>query len=142
MHHFCISYISVSSLPFKFLVMLPAGCIFTTLPALIFCMYSTCDFVSVAGRVEGMVKTPVNPPLAAANIPVCISSFHSNPGSPKLTRKSKNPGETCSPFSSIISAPLGIFKFLPIFGLFLLQQEYQLLCCCVWSWGQLLWLLN
>src|SRR5690348_18097397 len=52
-----------------------------------------------------MQHTAVNPPRAAAFVPVSIVSESSWPGSRKWQCKSINPGATISPFASNISAP-------------------------------------
>ncbi len=51
-----------------------------------------------------MQTTEVNPPRAAAAVPVAMVSLADCPGSRKCTCKSINPGQTTSPFTS---TPLG-----------------------------------
>ena len=68
---------------------------------------ATVPELSIAGEVFGMQTTEVNPPRAAAAVPVAIVSFAAWPGSRKCTCKSINPGQTTRPLTSIrcTSAP-------------------------------------
>ncbi len=52
---------------------------------------------TVGGLVFGISKTAVTPPIAAAAVPVAMSSLCSSPGSRKCTCVSITPGKTCSP---------------------------------------------
>src|SRR5499425_1509597 len=58
---------------------------------------------SFTGCVFGMQLTAVNPPRAAARVPVSIVSEISPPGSRKWQCKSMNPGATTRPAASSIS---------------------------------------
>ncbi|SIN58563.1 Uncharacterised protein [Mycobacteroides abscessus subsp. abscessus] len=58
---------------------------------------------SGTGFVFGIGHTVVNPPLAAAFVPVSIVSLCSPPGSRKWTWTSTNPGETNCPLTSMTS---------------------------------------
>ena len=53
-----------------------------------------CSTVSGTGRVLGIGHTVVNPPRAAAFVPVSIVSLCSPPGSLKCTCTSTSPGAT------------------------------------------------
>ena len=86
---------SVISTPAMFLVTAPTGSTLvspTVFPLSI--MYLTVSGESTTGFVFGMQHTVVNPPLAAALLPVSISSLYVNPGSLKCTCKSISPGIT------------------------------------------------
>ncbi len=65
---------------------------------------STIDLVTLAlsftGRVFGIGQIAVNPPCAAALVPVTIVSEASPPGSRKWQCKSMNPGATINPVAS------------------------------------------
>ena len=52
---------------------------------------------SFTGAVFGIVHTDVNPPAAAAAVPVAIVSLCACPGSRKCTCMSMNPGATIKP---------------------------------------------
>ena len=56
------------------------------------------DALSFTGCVLGMQQTAVNPPRAAARVPVSIVSDISWPGSRRWQCKSMNPGATMNPF--------------------------------------------
>src|ERR1700676_763951 len=64
------------------------------------------DTLSFTGRVLGMGHTAVNPPRAAARVPVSMVSDDSPPGSRRWQCKSINPGATIKFDASKISAPL------------------------------------
>ena len=55
---------------------------------------------SSAGRVLGMATTAVNPPRAAARVPVSMVSASSSPGSRRCTCRSTSPGLTTHPEAS------------------------------------------
>jgi len=59
---------------------------------------------SFTGTVLGMHATAVNPPAAAARVPVSIVSFHSCPGS-EVNVHVDEPGATTRPRASITRAP-------------------------------------
>ncbi len=61
----------------------------------------------MGGEVFGMQQTAVNPPLAAASVPVAIVSFSSKPGSRRWQCRSMNPGETTMPLAERIRQPSG-----------------------------------
>src|ERR1700691_4262356 len=61
---------------------------------------------STTGIVLGMVQTEVNPPAAAAAVPVAIVSFCAWPGSRRCTCRSMKPGATMSPRASNFSSAL------------------------------------
>src|SRR5882672_4206844 len=65
--------------------------------------YSTRGRSSRGGSVFGMQATAVNPPRAAARVPVSIVSFSSWPGSRRWTWMSTKPGQTTAPRTSTIS---------------------------------------
>src|SRR5262245_22324371 len=54
-----------------------------------------------------MHATAVNPPAAAARVPLAIVSLYSWPGSRRWTWMSMNPGATTRPPASMVSAPGG-----------------------------------
>ena len=54
-----------------------------------------------------MAQTVVNPPAAAALVPVAIVSLYSNPGSRKWQWGATNPGHTTRRWASITLAPSG-----------------------------------
>src|SRR5712692_11906245 len=64
------------------------------------------EALSFTGRVLGIGHTAVNPPRAAARVPVSIVSEDSPPGSRRWQCKSMNPGATTMFAASKISAPL------------------------------------
>ena len=71
---------------------------------------STTPRESCGGSVFGMATTAVNPPRAAALLPVSIVSASSRPGSRRWTWRSTNPGATTQPpasstWSACSSAP-------------------------------------
>src|ERR1039458_7263229 len=72
------------------------------------------DALSFTGCVFGMQQTAVNPPRAAARVPVSLSSSIRWPGSRRWQRRSMKPGATTMPLASNISAP-GAERFAPIF---------------------------
>src|SRR5437763_5446807 len=63
------------------------------------------EALSFTGFVFGMQQTAVNPPRAAAFVPLSIVSDDSCPGSRRCACRSINPGATIKPFASSISAP-------------------------------------
>src|SRR6202049_5034277 len=69
-------------------------------------MERVTDALSFTGRVLGMGHTAVNPPQAAARVPVSIVSEDSPPGSRRWQCKSMNPGATIRLAASKTSAPL------------------------------------
>ena len=73
------------------------------------------DVVTVAesftGFVFGMQQTDVNPPAAAAFVPLMMSSLYSRPGSRRWTCMSINPGTTIIPVASItFASSAGLFN--------------------------------
>ena len=66
---------------------------------------STIPPLSIGGSVFGIVTTDVNPPRAAARLPVAMVSFDSKPGSRKCTWMSTRPGHTMQPVASSTSLP-------------------------------------
>src|SRR5258708_21873842 len=64
------------------------------------------ETLSFTGRVLGIGQTAVNPPRAAARVPVSIVSEDSPPGSRRWQCKSMKPGATIRFAASKISAPL------------------------------------
>src|SRR5690242_10244401 len=69
-------------------------------------MNRVIEALSCTGFVFGMQQTAVNPPRAAASVPVAIVSEDSWPGSRKCACRSMNPGATISPLASSTSVPL------------------------------------
>src|SRR5271154_557464 len=72
------------------------------------------DALSFTGCVFGMQQTAVNPPRAAARVPVSIVSDISWPGSRRWECRSMKPGATIMPWASKISAP-SAERFAPVF---------------------------
>src|SRR6202790_2246372 len=70
--------------------------------------------LSCTGRVFGMQQTAVNPPFAAARVPVSMVSEDSWPGSRRCTCRSINPGATINPAASKISAPRVSREIFPV----------------------------
>src|SRR5215467_9824890 len=66
--------------------------------------------LSFTGFVFGMQQIDVNPPAAAARLPLSIFSACSNPGSRRCTCMSMKPGATIMPLASNTSA-LGEERF-------------------------------
>ncbi len=66
---------------------------------------STKPALSMGGLVFAMVTTVVNPPLAAARLPLAMVSLDSKPGSRKWQCISTNPGATTHPAASMVSSP-------------------------------------
>src|SRR6266404_3921390 len=64
------------------------------------------DALSFTGFVFGIQQTAVNPPRAAARVPLSIVSEDSWPGSRRCAWRSINPGAITSPLASKISKPL------------------------------------
>src|SRR5882724_3158592 len=64
------------------------------------------ETLSFTGRVLGIGQTAVNPPRAAARVPVSIVSEDSPPGSRRWQCKSMKPGATIKFAASKFSAPL------------------------------------
>src|SRR5579864_6573834 len=69
-------------------------------------MKRVIEALSLTGRVLGMQQTAVNPPRAAALVPVSMVSEFSWPGSRRWTCMSMKPGATTRPVASKTSAPL------------------------------------
>ena len=59
---------------------------------------------SLTGTVLGIAQTLVNPPAAAAAVPVAMVSLYPWPGSRRWTWISTSPGATINPVASIVSA--------------------------------------
>ncbi len=75
---------SVSSSPFKLRVIEATGKTLTDPAFLAFSIiYLVISGLSFTGSVFAMHTTDVNPPKAAALVPLAMSSFHSKPGSLK-----------------------------------------------------------
>src|SRR5882724_9498229 len=68
-------------------------------------MKRVIEALSLTGLVLGMQQTAVNPPRAAALVPVSMVSEFSCPGSRRWTCMSMKPGATTSPVASNTSAP-------------------------------------
>src|ERR1700720_2464200 len=68
-------------------------------------MNRVMEALSLTGRVLGMQQTAVNPPRAAALVPVSMVSEFSCPGSRRCTCMSIKPGATTRPLASNTSAP-------------------------------------
>ena len=76
------SHISASSFPLLPLVTQPMGSTLTVPSWRAFSRTkSTVARVSIVGSVLGMAQTVVNPPRAAAAVPVAMVSLYSKPGS-------------------------------------------------------------
>ena len=87
-----------SSSPAMFLVMAPVTKTLTTpCCAARSWMSATVPALSIAGDVLGMQTTEVNPPRAAAAVPVAMVSLAVWPGSRKWTCRSIKPGQTICP---------------------------------------------
>src|SRR5712664_2584035 len=69
------------------------------------------DALSFTGFVFGMQQTAVNPPRAAARVPVSMVSEDSCPGSRRCTWTSIKPGATIRPLASKTSASAGTAIF-------------------------------
>ena len=96
--------IGANSSPPVPLVIVPAMKTFTTpLRSARSRINATVPALSTGGDVLGMQTTEVNPPRAAAAVPVAIVSFAVCPGSRKWTCKSISPGQTVNPFASSLS---------------------------------------
>ncbi len=102
-----MSDISASSLPSRFFETVPMGCTSTTAPSARFVTNSTTSRVAIGGSVLGMQATAVNPPHAAARMPVWIVSLCSWPGSRKWTCMSIHPWLTVCPVASHWRTPSG-----------------------------------
>ena len=70
-------------------------------------MSATVPALSMAGDVFGMQTTEVNPPRAAAAVPLAMFSLAVWPGSRKCTCKSIRPGQTIFPVASKRSISFG-----------------------------------
>ena len=70
-------------------------------------MSSVTARVSLGGTVLGMAHTAVNPPAAAARVPVAMSSLYSWPGSRRCVCRSMNPGTTHEPRTSSTRVDFG-----------------------------------
>jgi hypothetical protein len=86
-------------------------------------MSATVPELSIAGEVLGMQTTEVNPPRAAAAVPVARFSLAVWPGSRKWTCKSIRPGQTIFPLASKISIPPGRGKIFADGGNFSVNDE-------------------
>ncbi len=64
-------------------------------------MSSVTARLSLGGVVFGIAQTAVNPPAAAARVPVAMSSLYSCPGSRRWVCRSMSPGMTHCPRTSI-----------------------------------------
>src|SRR5438094_1801632 len=97
-----------SSSPAMFLLMAPVMKTLTTpLLSARSRIRATVPALSMAGEVFGIQTTDVNPPRAAAAVPVAIVSFAVCPGSRNCTCGSIKPGQTTNPFTSIRSISAG-----------------------------------
>src|SRR5690349_14870395 len=67
--------------------------------------------LSLTGLVLGMQQTAVNPPRAAASVPVAMVSEDSWPGSRRCACRSMKPGATINPVASKISGDLPCESF-------------------------------
>src|SRR6266568_2655437 len=74
-------------------------------------MKRVTEALSFTGFVFGMQQTAVNPPRAAARVPVSIVSEDSWPGSRRCACRSIKPGATISPLASKTSAFCGVTIF-------------------------------
>src|SRR5712691_2912096 len=74
-------------------------------------MKRVTEALSFTGFVFGMQQTAVNPPRAAARVPVSIVSEDSWPGSRRCACRSIKPGATTSPLASKTSAFCGATIF-------------------------------
>ena len=100
------SAISDSSLPSDPLVTHPIGSTRTAPSVRAFSStYSTVARVCMVGSVLGIAHTVVNPPFAAARVPLATVSLYSSPGSRRWQWRSMNPGETTIPAASNTRAP-------------------------------------
>ena len=70
---------------------------------------STTIRESCEGSVLGIATTAVNPPKAAALLPVSMVSDSSRPGSRRCTWRSTKPGETMQPVASRSKSAFGNF---------------------------------
>src|SRR6266571_7801939 len=107
-----MSPISASSSPRPPLLTQPIGKTLTTpLRRASATMYSVTDRPSFHGSVFGMQAIEVNPPAAAACVPVSMLSVCSCPGSRRWTCMSTNPGQTQWPEASSTFVPAGTAPF-------------------------------
>src|SRR5688572_28990289 len=91
-----------SSSPAMPLVIAPETNTFTQpSAAALSCTHATTLGLSIDGEVLGMHTTLVNPPAAAAFVPVAIVSFADWPGSRRCTWRSINPGAMILPVQSM-----------------------------------------
>src|SRR5438093_1088685 len=80
--------------------------------------------VSVGGRVFGISSTVVNPPAAAAAVPVAKSSLYASPMSRRCTWTSMRPGRAHNPDASIAPwLPASVLR-----AVFLMVHEFRSLC--------------
>ena len=104
------SPICASSSPFCPFEIHPIGYTFT-FPAsfALEIMYDTSAALSIGGSVFGIQAIDVKPPIAAARVPLSMSSLYSKPGSRKCVCMSISPGATINPAASMtsISNPSG-----------------------------------
>src|SRR5213594_148706 len=109
-----MSPISASSSPRPPLLTQPIGKTFTApLRRASATMYSVTDRPSFHGSVFGMQAIEVNPPAAAALVPVSTLSLCSCPGSRRCTCMSTNPGQTQWPAASSTFVPAGTTPLSP-----------------------------
>ena len=95
-----------SAFPCRFIVMHPAGCTSHRPARRAWARTnSTTASESCAGSVFGMATIAVNPPSAAARLPVSIVSASSRPGSRRCTCRSTKPGATMHPPASRFTSP-------------------------------------
>ena len=89
-------------------------------------MSATVPALSIAGDVFGMQTTEVNPPRAAAAVPVAMVSLAVWPGSRRWTCRSIRPGQTTIPFGvepfDVLRAPGA--AFLPTAAIFPSRIEH------------------
>ena len=106
---------SASSRPARPTVIVPMGRTRTLAPdAALRFTDSINSGESRGGSVLGMAQTVVNPPLAAARVPLSMVSLCSCPGSRRWQCRSMNPGATIMPVASIRWIPDGTSGLLPV----------------------------
>ena len=70
------------------------------------CIQAVISGESFTGAVLGMAPTEVNPPAAAAAVPLAMLSLCACPGSRRCTCRSMKPGATTNPRASKVSSAL------------------------------------